>query len=694
MKSPHLFLTFLTLLPAVSHAQSTNEDPIPTTSAVVEESGITDTVVVVGKAEDLLGSAPSSSKGQANNEELSQRPVLRRGELLEAVPGVVITQHSGGGKANQYFVRGFNLDHGTDFHVSLDGMPVNFRTHAHGQGYADLNFLIPEFIERLDYFKGPFYPQLGDLSTAGGAQYRLFQELPTGIASVTVGENDYYRALLGDSWNVGAGVLTLGGEYTHENGPWTSPDGYQRYNGLLRYHLGDEDSYLNFTAMSYIGEWDATDQVPQRAIRDGRIGRFDAIDPSGGGETSRHSLQMSWQEKDAGVVTHADAWVGYYDLDLFSNFTYFLNDPINGDQFEQKESRIFAGANLWRRWDYDLAGLPSNTTLGFQTQHDWIDGIGLHLTKARKRLSTVRQDDVYQGSFSLYADHETQVTPWMRTGTGLRGDLVAFDVDGDPTNSGDDTSGILSPKAHLIFGPWAETEFYINGGLGFHSNDARGVTISTDPLTGESVSPVDPLVRTEGLEMGLRTQAIPDLTATISLWGLRSDSEFVYVGDAGTTEAGPGSERYGIELASYWRPTDWLSLDAEYAWSHARFLDVPSGEDYIPNSIEHMVSAGITAGNEEGIYASLRARYFSPRPLEESGTIKGDSSLQLNARVGYRRGPWEFAVDCLNLLDRDDNDIEYFYESRLPGEDIAGIGDTHIHPAEPRQVRVSATYRW
>ncbi|MEZ5300478.1 MAG: TonB-dependent receptor [Verrucomicrobiales bacterium] len=682
-------------LPAFATAQEAATDPQaapPSTAA--GEAPMLDTVVVVGKAEDLLGTAPSSSKGQANNEELSQRPVLRRGELLEAVPGVVITQHSGGGKANQYFVRGFNLDHGTDFHVSLDGMPINFRTHAHGQGYADLNFLIPEFIERLDYFKGPFYAPLGDLSTAGGAQYRLFHQLPQGIASFTIGEDNYYRGLLGDSWVAGPGVLTLGGEFTHEDGPWDHPDNYRRFNGLLRYHLGDDDSYLDFTAMSYIGEWDATDQIPLRAIRDGRIGRFGAIDPTSGGETARHSFQVNWQNTEPGVVTHADAWVGYYDLDLFSNFTYFLGDPANGDQFEQKESRLFAGANLWRRWDYDLAGMPSHTTAGFQTRHDWIDDIGLHLTSARQRLSTVRQDDVYQGSFSLYADHETQLTPWLRAGAGLRGDLFAFDVSGLPANSGDDTDGILSPKAHLIFGPWADTEFYLNAGLGFHSNDARGVTISTDPVTGEAISPVDPLVRTEGVEIGVRTQAIPDLTATVSLWGLRSDSEFVYVGDAGTTEAGPGSERYGIELASYWRPADWLALDAEYAWSHARFRGVPGGEDHIPNSVEHMVSAGITAGREEGPFASLRARYFSPRPLEESGTIEGEDSLQLNARVGYRKGPWEFAVDCLNLLDRDDNDIEYYYESRLPGEAAAGIADTHIHPAEPRQIRVSVTYRW
>ncbi len=676
-------------LPNPSHGQDAEYQPV-----FPEATHTLDAVVVVGKAEDLLGAAPSANKGQANNEELSRRPVLRRGELLEAVPGVVITQHSGGGKANQYFVRGFNLDHGTDFHVSLDGMPVNYRTHAHGQGYADLNFLIPEFIERLDYFKGPFYPELGDLSTAGGAQYRLYKELPQGIASVTVGENDYYRALLGDSMVAGRGALTLGGEYTRENGPWTNPDGYRRFNGLLRYHLGDEDDYFDLTAMSYVGRWDATDQIPRRAIRDGRIGRFDAIDPTSGGETARHSLHMNWQQTSPGTVTHLDAWAGYYELDLFSNFTYSLGDPVNGDQFEQKESRYFAGLNLWRRWDYDLGDRPSQTTLGLQTQHDWIDDIGLHLTKAQRRLATVRQDDIHQSSVGLYLDHESEVTPWLRIGGGLRADGFLFDVDGDPANSGDQTDGILSPKFHLVMGPWAETELYLNGGLGFHSNDARGVTITRDPLTSEAVDAVDPLVRTEGLEFGVRTQVVPDLTATVSLWGLRSDSEFVYVGDAGTTEAGPASERYGVEVATYWRPSDWLGLDAEYSWSHARFRGVPSGEDFIPNAVDHMVSAGITAGREEGLYGSLRGRFFAPRPLEETGRIEGDESFQVNARVGYRKGSWDFAVDCLNLLDRDDNDIEYFYESRLRGEPAGGIGVVHIHPAEPRQFRLSATYRW
>ncbi len=664
------------------------------TEAFPEGMDTLDPTVVIGKAEDLLGFAATSSSGQANNEELSQRPVLRRGELLEVVPGVVITQHSGGGKANQYFVRGFNLDHGTDFHVSLDGMPVNFRTHAHGQGYADLNFLIPEFIERLDYSKGPFNAQLGDLSTAGAAQYRLFHELPRGLAGITIGENDYFRAVLGDSWVVGDGVLTLGGEHTRENGPWSEPDSYRRFNGFLRYHVGDDDNYFNVTAMAHAGEWDATDQIPRRAIRDGRLGRFDAFDTSSGGETARHSLQMSWQAKNASTTTHMDAWVGYYDLDLFSNFTYLLSDPINGDQFEQKESRFFAGIDLWRRWEYDLAGLPSHTTIGLQTQHDWINDIGLHLTKNQQRLATVREDDVYQSNLGLYLDHETQVTPWLRVGAGLRADGFLFDVDGDSVNSGQETDGILSPKFHLVLGPWAETEIYLNGGLGFHSNDARGTTITRDPVSGDAVDAVDPLVRTEGLEIGLRTQVIPDLTATVSLWGLRSDSEFVYVGDAGTTEAGPASERYGVEVAAYWRPTDWLAVDAEYAWSHARFRDLPSSENHIPNAVEHMASAGITAGNEEGLYTSLRARYFSPRPLDESGDIEGDTSFQLNGRIGYRRGPWDFAIDCLNILDRKDNDIEYYYESRLPGEPAEGIADVHLHPSEPRQFRLSATYRW
>ena len=684
MKSP--ILTFTTcLLPLTALAQ---QAPAP-------EPAVTETVVVTGKAQNLLGNAPSASRGQANNAELSQRPVLRRGELLEAVPGVIITQHAGGGKANQYFLRGYNLDHGTDFNIALDGAPINFRTHAHGQGYADLNFLIPEFIEGLDYFKGPYFTELGDLSSTGGANYRLYHELPQGIASVTYGKNNYYRALLGDSFQLGPGVLTLGGEYTHEDGPWDRGDNYRRYNGFARYHTGDDKNYLDLTAMAYHGKWNSSDQLAQRAIDQGIVSKFGSLDDTTGGKSSRYSLALNWQERDATTTTKLDIWVGHYDLDLFSNFTYFLEDPVHGDQFEQKDNRWFGGVNATREWRYDLGSMPSKTTLGFQTRQDFIDGIGLYKTEARERLSTVREDDVYEGSYGLFVDQEIRLTDWVRVGAGVRGDLFNFDVSSnDARNSGDKWASKISPKARIVFGPWADTEFYLNGGLGLHSNDARGTVISVDPATGLPADTVDALVRTKGAEFGIRSNLVPKLTSTIAFWLLESDSEFVYVGDAGATEAGPASRRYGIELSNYWRPTSWFTLDAEAAFSHARFTGVPDQESYIPGAIDTMGTAGLTIGKAEGWFGSLRARYFAPRPLEESGRIESKSSLQFNARLGYRQKNWEIALDCLNLFDRDDNDIEYYYESRLAGEPAAGKADIHLHPTEPRQLRLTATYHW
>lgn len=657
---------------------------------------VLDPIVVIGKAEsELLGEANSATTGQANNEELSKRPVLRRGELLEVVPGMIVTQHAGGGKANQYFVRGYNLDHGSDFHIGLDGMPANYRTHAHGQGYADLNFIVPEFVERLDYFKGPFKTDYGDLSTAGGAEYRLFQTLPEGIFSTTYGSYNYLRLLYGDSWDVGEGTLSFGMEYTHSDGPWDRGNDYNRYNIFARYHVGDEDNYWNVTALAHKGDWNSSDQIPERALENGSIDRFEAIDPNTGGDTSRYSLSTQWQRSDANSMTHLDAWVGSYDLELFSNFTYFLNDPVRGDQFEQNGSRIFAGANLWRRCYYDLGGLESKTTFGFQTRNDFIDDIGLYLTENRERFQTIREDDVYVGSYSLFLDHETRVNDWFRAGFGLRGDLFHFDVNSDlQANSGSKTNGILSPKAHLVFSPWEDTEVYLNGGLGFHSNDARGVTIAIDPTDGVTpIDSVDPLVRTKGAEIGIRSKAFENLTTTLGVWYIESDSELVYVGDAGTTEAGDASERWGVEMAAYWRPVDWFAADLEYAWSDARFVGVPSGFDSIPNSVEHTLSAGLTFGRNEGWFGSLRARYFSPRPLEESGAIESDSSLLVNGRVGYRKEDWEVSIDVLNIFDREDNDIEYYYESRLPGE-ATGVQDRHLHPVEPRQVRLNLTYHF
>lgn len=675
---------------------------VPARTPVRARTGVTastvvpvDAEIVPGKPENLLEAAPSASSGRASGIELLDRPFLRRGELLEVVPGMIVTQHSGGGKANQYFLRGFNLDHGTDFAIFVDNMPVNNRTHGHGQGYADINFLIPELVEELEYVKGPYFARFGDFSTAGAARFRLYRDLPEGIASFSIGSNNFYRGLLADSVQAGEGVATFAFEYNYYDGPWVMPDELSRWNGLFRYVIGDDDDYTSFTLMGSDASWNATDQVPQRLIRNGTIDRLGFVDPSVGGDTHRYSLSMDFQRTGDSGVTNGSVYAGTYELDLFSNFTLFLNDPVNGDQFNQFDNRWFAGAVVDHTFD-SLNWFDRDTTLtvGAQTHHDWIQGVGLYQTRNRERLSTVREDEVYEASFAAHGTVEVPWNDWIRTQTGIRGDLYHFDVNSrtNPLNSGQDWDGIVSPKAGIIFGPWHETEFYLNGGFGFHSNDARGVTITQDPVTGDPLDPVPGLVRTRGGEFGVRSQIIPELTSTASIWYLHSDSELVYVGDAGNTEAGGASERYGFEWSNYWRPESWLTFDTELAISEGRFLD--TGEE-IENAVPVVFSGGITAGGEFGPFASLRARYFSPRPLNGDGSVKSKDSFQLNSRLGYRtKKNLEIALELINLLDRDDNDIEYLYESRLPGEPLAGIEDIHLHPYEPRQVRLSLTKRW
>ncbi|MCB1090545.1 MAG: TonB-dependent receptor plug domain-containing protein, partial [Verrucomicrobiae bacterium] len=611
------------------------DDTAPQSVSPSPVMGTLDTIVVTGKAENLLGVAPSASKGQSSAEELAERPFLRRGELLEVVPGMIITQHSGGGKANQYFLRGINLDHGTDFAIFVDSMPVNNRTHGHGQGYADINFLIPELVEELEYFKGPYFSQFGDFSSAGAARFRLYRELPEGIASFSIGTDNYYRSLIADSVQAGPGVATFALEYNYYDGPWVSPDELQRWNGFFRYVVGDDDDYASFTVMGYDVGWDATDQVPSRLIRSGAIDRFGFVDPTVGGDSHRYSVSADFQRTGESGVTRGSVYAGTYELDLYSNFTLFLDDPVRGDQFNQFDSRWFAGATVDHSFEgMELLGRQADVSIGAQTQHDWIDGVALRKTSERRLVSTVREDDVYEASLSGYGSVEMHWTDWMRTQTGIRGDLYHFDVNANslPENSGSDWDGIVSPKAGVVFGPWYETEFYLNGGFGFHSNDARGVTISRDPLSGESLDTVPALVRTKGAEFGVRTQIVPDLTSTVSVWYLHSDSELVYVGDAGNIEAGDGSERYGVEWSNYWRPRSWLYVDTEFTATESYFKG--SGE-LIENAVPYSFSGGITLGEATGPFGSLRARYFSPRPLNGDGSVESSDALQLNARIGY-----------------------------------------------------------
>jgi hypothetical protein len=607
------------------------------------------------------------------------------------------TQHAGGGKANQYFLRGFNLDHGTDFAMSLEGMPLNMRTHAHGQGYTDLNPLIPELVESLDYAKGTYTAADGDLSSAGSANFLMWDVLPQNLVKVEFGEYNYYRALMAGTADFGSDVeqgiqqgLTYALEYNYYDGPWQQPEEFNRWNGLLRWFKTDDDTKLSVTFMGYQGSWTSTDQIPSRLVNQGLLDRYATLDPSAGGESSRYSLNIAFEHRDDDVVTRANVYAIHYMLDLYSNFTYELDPgPPTGDQFQQAEQRWVLGGQLSRTWEKrELFGIESDLTFGLQTRTDLIDGIGLWGTQQRSRHTQIRVDDILESSVGLYGEVVTRWAPWFRTTLGLRGDVFYFEpqsssVDGQE----DELAGILSPKFSAIFGPWKQTELYLNFGTGFHSNDARGVS------AGQNAA--DALVRTMGAEIGVRTQAVKNLTTTLALFWLQSDSELVYVGDAGTNEPGNGSERYGVELTSYWRPTEWFSADAELALTHARFLDAPDGANHIPNSIPIMFSGGFNLGaqgNTAGWFAGARIRMFANSPLEETDTVRGRDSILVNATVGYRMKDWEFAVDCLNLLNRQDQDISYFYESRAPGQLAAN--DVHMHPIEPRMFRMRVTYRF
>ena len=643
---------------------------------------------------NLLGIAQSASQGAITSRQLETRPIMRTGEVLETVPGVVISQHSGEGKANQYYLRGFNLDHGTDFATTVAGMPANMPTHGHGHGYSDLNFLIPELVSGVQFSKGPYFADQGDFATAGAANINYTNSLARPIARVSTGAQGFARALAAASPSVGNGHLLAAIELHHNDGPWQSDDNFRKVNGLLRYSRGDALNGFAATLMGYHGVWDSTDQIPERAVADGLIDRFDTLDDTDGGDSYRYSGSIEWQRMRNNASTRLSAFAMAYDLNLFSNFTYFLDDPVNGDQFQQADHRLVSGAKLSHRRLGRWGNRAMQNTFTMQLRNDDIGDVGLYHTRARERLSTIRQDSVLQTSMGASVQNETEWTPWLRTLAGARVDAFRFDVDAlQPENSGTDTAALVSPKGGAIFGPWYGTEFYVNAGLGFHSNDARGATITVNPVTGEPADRVTPLARASGAEIGVRSVRIPHLQTSLTLWSLSLDSELIFVGDAGTTEAGRPSHRYGVEWSSYYSPMRWLTFDADVAISKAHFTDKAAVGEFIPGAVATVLAGGATVDSLHNLFGSVRWRYFGPRPLIEDNSVRSKATSLANLEAGYRiTREVRLAVDVFNLFNTRASDIDYFYASRLPGEPLDGIDDVHFHPTLPRTARISLIF--
>ncbi|MFP5393836.1 MAG: TonB-dependent receptor [Gammaproteobacteria bacterium] len=640
-------------------------------------------VVVVAHYNNAVGVFDSASSGRINQALLENRPALRTGELLEFVPGMIVTQHSGDGKANQYFLRGFNLDHGTDFATYVDGMPVNMRSHAHGQGYTDLNFIIPELVNRIEYNKGPYAAEDGDFASAGTARMRLSDRLKERQASVSVGADGYRRAMVAtDAMDK---RLIAAAELTRTDGPWDVPERLRKFNGLLRWHEGDRDNGYSVTAMVYRNRWHASDQIPRRAVESGALGRYATVDPSSGGQTSRASLSFSAHRQDADGRTEAEAYAVRSHLNLFSNFTYALERPAQGDQFEQAERRTLAGGQVSRTWDSELAGMALRSRVGAQLRHDALDPVGLYAAQGGARQQTVRENAVSESSVGLFGETSIVWHPKLRSVTGLRYDRYRARVTGaDLAGTARAGDGQLSPRASLVLGPWNDTEFFVSAGRGFHSNDARAA--SAGPAL---------LAASRGLELGVRSEAIEGLQSSLTLWRLDLDSELLYVGDAGTTEAGRASRRMGVEWSNHYVLRDWLLLDLDLAVSRSRYRDGPVGSRQVPGALAKMGSFGITVPAQGRWSGSLHLRYFGPRALTEDGAFKSSATAVLYGRVGMALGRGlRLDLDAFNLTGRRASDIEYAYTSRLPGESAAGVEDIHFHPVEPRTLRLTLSYRF
>ena len=513
--------------------------------------------------------------------------------------------------------------------------------------------------------------------------------LPAPTLELSGGELGYGRALAAGSRGYRGGDLLAALEVAHSDGPWTRGDDLQRLNGVVRYSQGDYARGWQLTGVGYRGRWYATDQIPASAVAEGRLGRFDNLDSSSGGESRRLSLAAAAHRADDRTSSRANAYLLYYDLDLFSNFTYFLDDPEHGDQFEQQDRRLEGGFAFVRERSVELLGRDASFTVGSDLRLSRID-VGLYHTERRARLETTRHDRVQQLVGGPYVEGRVRWSPRLRAFGGLRLDGWWADVDSSlAANSGRTSTALLSPKVGIVLGPWQETELYFDFGYGFHSNDARGATLRVDPRTGEAARRVDPLVRARSADLGVRTQRVRGLQSSLSLFALELDSELLFVGDAGGTEASRPSRRVGVELANFWQPTSWLRLDADLALTRARFIDDDAAGHCIPGAAERVASAGLSLAGRSRFSGGLRLRHFGPRDLIEDGSVRSRSTTLLYGEAAFALRPGlRLAVEVFNLLDAQASDIDYFYTSRI-APDAPERDDVHFHPVEPRSVRVA-----
>jgi len=621
----------------------------------------------------------SSSEQLIPGKDFELRPQGRPADILRLVPGLIINQHQGGGKAEQYLIRGFDADHGTDLAIFVDGLPVNLRSHAHGQGYSDLHFLIPETVKFVDVLKGPYFPEYGDFDTAAVVNFVTKDFVEENTLSIAGGSfnTQRYVALLSPTRDQLKTFIALEGY--RNDGPFDHPNGYLRFNAFAKATATlDEGMTLSAWASYYHGEWHASGEIPTRAVRSGLIERFGAIDPSQGGVTQRSNLNVDyrWQVSDTQRLT-AHAYVSYYTLSLFNDFTFFLNDPVNGDMINQRDRRFVAGFDT----AYEIRSRPFGTSLtttgGFQYRIDTPDVV---LANATQRHQTSRTQDVsiVEQSWSPYLKLDLVPVDKVRLMTGARGDVFNYQGTQHVNTTGGDLNGNLTRarpnvKANLVLGPWAETEFFGNFGTGFHSNDARAVLANPK---------LEALPTATGYEFGFRSRLLPRTEVFATYWFLNLASELVFVGDDGTTEPQGPTHREGIEFGLTVRPLDWLTLNGSFTYTtHAEFTDTGGA---IPLAPVWTGRFDATARLPWGFSTSLEMRHLGNRPADEDRTQTARGYTLFSWTGRYRYKALEAFLSVENLTNTDWREAQFFFNSRLPGEPAGGVPDIHFTPGTPR----------
>jgi outer membrane receptor protein involved in Fe transport len=670
-------------------AQGTTQPGAAGVQVVEQSTDAPETVLVFGRAEQQIGIAGAASEGAVGGADLTVRPILRVAELLEAVPGLIAAAHSGSGKANQYFLRGINLDHGTDIAAFIDDVPINLRTHGHGQGYLDINGMIPETVVQIDYRKGPYRADVGDFSLAGAALITTTDGYERPFAQAEVGSFGWYRALAAGTFQVAGGALTLVGQYKTSEGPWELAENLQHWAGFGKYSRLTSFGEVQLSLSGYTATWRATEQIPERAI--GHVwsepgvptidcrNEFCAVDPTQNGLTTRWIANA----RVIGSTWRANVYAQYYNWHMSSNPTVYLDDQINGDQILQQDQRWFFGGKVEKNFVFsDMFQLR----VGAEGRYDDISAVGVSHSVANVILERLSLHAVEEGSAAAYAELTWSPIESLRVMAGARGDTYSFDVKGLEPNSlsGSADASIFSPKFGIAWRPVEYLELYGNYGEGFHSNDGRGVAVGDPPVPG--------LVKGKGQEVGGRVQ-FGNFNFTATYWWLQNEGELIFVGDSNTVEPKGPSRRHGYEFVLFWRPYEWLVIDAVYAGTEGRFEDAPPGEDFIPNAPDAAGELGIAAIFED-YEISGRLRYHGSYPLIEDDSEREDGHAIFNFRFAWTPGPWTLSAELLNAFDQKGKDIAYWYTSRLPGEPVEGVDGKLSRAAEPRSVRVGLKYQF